>query len=251
VTFTGLVIRVLLVLVVAALVGIAALQLSNRQESSYLATSELLFSARTRPEFQVLGATFTGTGGDADVRLATDAQLLNSFDIARIVADRHPELELTADQIADRTSAEGVTGTEIVRLNATGPTQEEAVAVAEAYQSGYLSRLRSVQRRRAARVERSVRERYESLSRTERRGQTGTALRTQLGALSVLQDVGSGIPEIVQRPRPSSEPTQPQTGRNTAFGIIFGLLLGIGLVAARDGLRRLGQGPPRSDDSPR
>jgi uncharacterized protein involved in exopolysaccharide biosynthesis len=235
---------------VAAFVGVAALQFSNGQERSYSASSELLFSSRLRPELQVLGAGFSSSGGDADVRLATDAQLLNSFDLARIVASRHPELDLSAEQIDSRTSAQGVTGTEVVRVSATGPSQREALTLAERFQEEYLRRLRQVQRQRAARVEKSIQERYRSLSSSGRRGPTGTALRTQMGALHVLQDVGSGVPDVAQRPRVSSDPTQPQTGRNVAFGVIFGLLLGIGLVAARDSLTRLGRGSSDSGESP-
>jgi uncharacterized protein involved in exopolysaccharide biosynthesis len=239
VTALGLVIRGLLVLIIAALVGGAAYQFSDAQEKTYEANASLLFSSQLRPELQVLGASFASSGSETEIRLATAAQLVASYDIARIVARRHPDLGYDADEISSRVKAGALTKTQIVRLTATGATPDRALKLADAYIREYVDTLRSRQRRNAGRVGAAVERRYDGLTARERRESTGSALRSQLGALEVLERVGSGQPEISQQPRVAGEPTQPRTQRNVLFGAIFGLALGIGLVALRDQLLRL------------
>jgi hypothetical protein len=103
--------------------------------------------------------------------------------------------------------------------------------------------LRTRERRRARTVQRVLRNRYAGLTPAQRRTDTGASLRAQLSALDVLSTVGSGSPEVIERPHASASPQEPQTRRNVIFAAIFGLALGVGLVALRAELRRR-QVPP-------
>jgi uncharacterized protein involved in exopolysaccharide biosynthesis len=51
--------------------------------------------------------------------------------------------------------------------------------------------------------------------------------------VGVLKRVGTGSPEVIESARASSVASEPQTLRNVLFGVIFGLLVGVGLVALR------------------
>jgi uncharacterized protein involved in exopolysaccharide biosynthesis len=239
------IVGLLLVAVIAAAVGVAALVLSRAQPVEYAAVMKLSFSAETRPELQVLGAPFVRPGGDVDVFTATNAQLVGSREVAdRVARDRRPKLGLTGDEVANRVSVTGLTGTEIVQLQATGPTPRAATELASAYGSSFLSWFRDRQRRRARDVEQVLRDRYADLTRAQRRTATGASIRGQLSALDVLASVGSGSPEVIEGAHASGSPQQPKTRRNVIFAVIFGLALGVGLVALRAELRRRQLPPP-------
>jgi capsular polysaccharide biosynthesis protein len=238
VSFRGLVVRVLLVLVIAALVGVAALELSRRQPTSYQATGSLVFSSQLSPELQVLGAPFTGPNTDPKTQASTNAQLVKSFDVARIVARRHPELGLDAAAVAGHVSVGEVAGTQLVSVTATGETQRRALDLATVYQDEYVTVTRARQARRAQLVEAELRGRYAALPASAKAATQGATLRAQIATLDMLQRVGSGQVDIAQQPRASADPSQPKTRRNVGFGVLFGLVLGIGLVALRSELRR-------------
>lgn len=233
-----LIIRVLLVGVIAALVGVAALLFSRAQPVRYQAESKLSFSSETRPEMQVLGAPFVRPSSDIEAFTATNAQLVASRHVADEVARLHPQLGLSPDDVSGRVAVIPVTGTQIVQLRATAETPQAAAALANTYQTTFLDWFHARQTRRARRVQQLLRDRYTGLTRTQRASDTGAALRSQLSALDVLSAVGSGTPEVVEGAHASASPQQPQTRRNVIFGVVFGLALGIGLVALRAELTR-------------
>ncbi|HEY7623098.1 MAG TPA: hypothetical protein VH834_25205 [Solirubrobacteraceae bacterium] len=238
------VVRLLLIGVIAAAVGLAALFLSRSQPTRYGAQAKLAFSADQRPELQVLGAPFVRPSTDARTFTATNADLVDSHTVADRLARKQPQLGLTADQIAGRVSARPLPNTSIVQLNATGDTPAKAEQLARAYVDEFTNWFADRQRRRARTVQRVVRQRYESLTRQQRTSGTGSSLRDQLAALEVLAAVGSGSPDVIEGAHASARAKEPQTRRNVTFGIIFGLALGVGLVALRAELkRRPGPGP--------
>lgn len=230
----GVVLRTLLVLAIAALVGTAAYVFSSRQPEQYNSTVRLEFGGSLPPELQVIGADFGG-GPDVDeeIRISTEAAGLNSFDVARSTARVVPELGLDAGAIAARINAEPSRGTLTIALNATGTSPQRAERLARAYVNEYLSRERVGERRRAKRVQDALETRLAGLKRADARGPIGAALRDQISTLRVFQNVGSGSPRIIERAQASRSPSQPKTVRNVLFGVLFGLVVGIGLVALR------------------
>lgn len=242
----SIILRVLLVAVVAVLVGLGALTLSRQQPTRYDATTDLLFSSSQRPELQVLGAPFSRSDIADDLRAATNAALLESFDVARRTARAAPDLGYDANQIAGRVSASPLRGTEIVRLTASGTTPATAVRLAETYRQQFIALRKQRDQRRAAGVENALRQRYEELTPSQRQGAIGASLRTQLGVVAVLKRIGSLDPEVVGSANAPSAPAEPQTRRNVTFGIVFGLALGIGLVALRSDHRRRRYGAPEA-----
>jgi capsular polysaccharide biosynthesis protein len=237
-TFVTFVVRLLLVAVIAALVGVAALWFSQSQPVRYEARTKLAFSADVRPELQVLGAPFVRPNIDPKLFTATTAQFVASQRVASDVARRRPDLRLTADQVAGRVTVAAITGTEVIQISATDDTRAGAEDLARSYEAAFIAWFQDRQRRRARAVQGVLRRRYELLSPTLRGTGTGQTLREQMTALDVLASIGSGSPEVVEGAHASASPKQPQTRRNVIFGVLFGLAVGIGLVALRSELRK-------------
>jgi capsular polysaccharide biosynthesis protein len=236
-TVIGLIVRVLLVAVIAAAVGIGALLFSRSQPTEYQAETKLSFSSTLRPELQVLGAPFVRPNIDPDVFTATNAQWVSSRHVARALAAEQPGLGLTEDQIASRIRVSPIAGTEIVALRAKGNSRRDAELLARSYTATFEQWFEARQKTRAKTVQETLRTRYDGLTREQRRSGTGSTIRDQISALDVLDHVGSGSLEVVETAHASASPEQPQTRRNVIFGIVFGLAVGIGLVSLRSQLR--------------
>jgi capsular polysaccharide biosynthesis protein len=237
VTFLGLIVRVLLVAIIAAAVGVGALFFSRSQATRYQAETRLSFSSALRPELQVLGAPFVRPNIDQDVFTATNAQWVRSRHVARVLASNQPGLGLTEDQIASRISVSPVSGTEIVALRASGGSRRDAELLARSYTATFVKWFNDRQRDRAKTVEKVLRTRYRALSGEQRRSGTGGTIRSQISTLDILVEVGSGSPEVLETAHAFASPQQPQTRRNVVFGIVFGLAVGVGLVSLRSQLR--------------
>jgi capsular polysaccharide biosynthesis protein len=225
--------RVLLVVVVTLLVGAAALAFSEAQDPQYKATARFAYGSLLSPEVRILGGAFGEPDVDEEIRIATEAARVNSFDVARATANATPELGYTAGQIAARVQAAPTRGTLVVSLTATGSSAENADRLARAYADAYLQLLRDRERSRSGAVKRALRTRLNSLTQADQAGPLGAGIRNQLSQVDVLGRVGSGSPQLIESARASSAPAQPQTRRNVLFGLLFGLAVGVGLVALR------------------
>jgi uncharacterized protein involved in exopolysaccharide biosynthesis len=243
-TAASLAIRVLLVAVIAAVVGLAALILSHGQEPQYSASSDLLVGSSVRPELAVLGPPFTGDGTDNAIRMNTEATVAGSHAIAASTATAAPGLGYDADAVAARVTVSALPQSQVLRISATGPSAAKAAALLTAYRGRYLAAERDRQRTSAKRVQAAVQQRFDNLPRADQKGTLGASLRNQLAALRELAQVGA-LPQVVDPLRASAGPSQPKTGRNVLFGLLFGVAVGIGLVALRSELAKRGdQRPP-------
>jgi uncharacterized protein involved in exopolysaccharide biosynthesis len=230
---TSVVGRVLLVLTVALLAGAAAVAFSSAQEREYEATVHFAFGRFLSPEYQILGPDFGEPSVDEEVRIQTEASGIGSFNVARATAKVAPRLGYNADQIAQRVSVKPTRGTLIIVLTARASTPQQAAQLARTYARQYLARRRKRERARAGKVARTLQSRFAALPRLARRGVQGQALRDQLTTLAVYRRLGSGTPEIIQGARASFSPARPQTTRNVLFALLFGIAVGVGVVALR------------------
>jgi capsular polysaccharide biosynthesis protein len=244
-TFSQLLWRVVMVLVLAAVAGAAALVLSHRQAKEYQATSLLAYGVALRPELQVLGAGANDGVSDA-TRINTAVAGLNSRDLAVRTQRANPDLRLSAKDIDTKVTATAQRDTQVAALSAIDSSAERVVRLVRAYAREAVAFQRQRERARAAAVARSLRAELRELPSSARRGERGAVLRQQLGALAVLERSGSGVPQVIQQAYRPDVAAAPQTGRNVLFGVIFGVALGIGLVALRPGQRL----PERDDDRP-
>ena len=237
-------------LLIAALAGGAAYAFSASQEKEYRATTEFAFGRTASPELNALGPDFSEPSIDEAVRIATEAERLDSFDVAAATARTNPELGLAAGAVNRRVTAEPDRGSLVVVVTSTGTTPARAARLGRAYTQTYLRLLRDDERERALEVEQALQRRLSELPQSSRVGPLGASIRDQLSVIGVLRRVGSGSPDVIQNARSSAIAAQPQTKRNVLFGVLFGLVAGVGLVALRaDGRIRTavgsGRGIPR------
>lgn len=225
--------RVLLVVLVAALVGGAAYAFSESQAQEYQAVTRLAYGEFLSPELRVLGPNFGEPSVDEETRIATAAAQVNSYDVALATAKDAPELGLGPRTIEALVNAEPVRGSLVVAVTATESMPEKANRLADAYVGSYRKLLRERERRGARQVERALERRLAGLPPGDKEGLRGAQLRDQISQLAVLGRVGTRSPQVIEKATASGSPAQPQTQRNVIFGVLFGLAVGIGLVALR------------------
>lgn len=229
--------QALLVVTVAVLVGLVAYLFSVSQPKQYQATAQLAFGRLVSPELQVLGHTFAEPQVDEAVRVQTEADRVNSFDVALATARAAPQLRLTPEQIALLVEAEPKRGTLVVTVWARESDPGRAQRLVAAYVAQYLKLRRSYEQRRAARVQRALQRRYNDLPPATKQSPTGVLLREQIGLVGIIRNFGTGGAAQIQGAHASPAPVAPDTNRNVLFGLLFGLAVGIGLVALRSETR--------------
>jgi capsular polysaccharide biosynthesis protein len=225
------------VVLLALIVGGAAYAFSESQTREYKATTQLGYGRDLSPELQVVG--LPEPQGDEAVRIATEAQRVASFDIADATAKANPGLGYDGAAIHSRVTATPTRGTLVIVITATGDTAQRAAQLGNAYSQTYLRVVRGREREQFTTVERALRSRLTNLSPADRAGALGASVRSQLTLAALFQRVGTGLPVVIGTARASAAPAEPQTTRNVLFGILFGAVVGIGLMALRsDGRTR-------------
>ena len=228
-TIRQLITRVALVLLLAAIAGTVAYLISDRKPRVYAATTKLLFSGST-PELRAVGVV--ESADEEERAIVNNVALVGSYDIARRTAEELDDPRYTAEVIASQVSSGADRGSDIVTIAVRSSSAEQASDLAFAYRRQFILRQQEVVRDRARKAARAVRQVLRRLTPLTRRGPRGESLRNQLAALQVLQRVG-GEPLVVEGVRASAGPISPNVTRDTLFGLLFGAVLGIGLVALR------------------
>ena len=232
-TFLQIFIRVVLVVIVAALAGTAAYLFSARQDERYQATTRLLFAPATA-ELRAIGF---GSGDSEEEReIANKVFEVESFDVARATAKAMNDPRFTPDRIANDVTASNERGSDVVTIRALAESPQLAATVATQYRRQFIFREQDQVQGRAKKALDSLREALIDLPRVARRTGRGDTIRSQMGALEVLARTG-GDPVIAEGTKAGAKPVEPQTTRNTLFGVLFGALLGVGLVALRGATR--------------
>jgi capsular polysaccharide biosynthesis protein len=227
-----------LVAVIALIAGAAGYAISAGQPEEYRATTELLFEGFTTPELGVLGAGFGVGGSEADRRAATNELLADSRDIAVRVARAAPELRYSAGQVDARVSTQLVGGSDIIRITATADGRRKAERLVRIYRRELKAMRRERERTRATEAIRALERAHDALPAPQRRGARGDVLRVQIGALEVMRRLGTGLPIVTEGAFAPAAAVSPATSRNLIFGLVFGTLVGVGLVALRQAAKR-------------
>jgi uncharacterized protein involved in exopolysaccharide biosynthesis len=225
--------RIMLVVAVAAMAGAAAAGFSARQPEEYQGTMRFQFGQLLSPELQLLGPDFGEADVEEDIRIATEAAGIDSFDVAERTARDNPELGYTAGQIAGRVSASPDRGTLIVVVRGRASSPRLAARLTDAYARAYLDLRREREKAQAAAAQEVLRERLAAVPRAELGTLRASTLNNKIADLEVLRRVGSGTPKIIDGARAAAKPSQPRTQRNVLFAVLFGLIIGIGMVALR------------------
>jgi uncharacterized protein involved in exopolysaccharide biosynthesis len=209
------------------------------------------FGRTVSPEIQLLGAGFAEPQIDENIRTQTEAVEMNSFDIASATARATPSLHYNAREVHSHVAVGAVRDTLTVTLGARSDSPKRAARLAAAYGQEYLDLRRAHERARATTAQRALKAQLAGLPRPLKRGVQGASLRNQINTLGVIRTLGTGEPQVLEKAHASSIAASPNTTRNVGFGILFGLAVGIGMVALRsEGRTRSAAAARLSDRAP-
>jgi capsular exopolysaccharide synthesis family protein len=225
--------RALIIVVVTLLAGGAAAAFAYATRDSYESTAKLLFSQTIGPELNALGL-LPGTP-DADNLAQNNVQVVDS---RRVAVETARELQargqdISVDDVDEDVTVTSARDTDVVQVLAKGKSAERAAGLATAYARNAAEQADADQRAQAQRALDNVRQQLAELPVEQQTGTEGRRLRENTERLRTLAEVGTGSPRVIQRGYlPSSESGNPI--QTIALGVLFGVLLGVGLALVRE-----------------
>src|SRR5947209_8629236 len=224
-----------ILLVCLVLAPAAALAFSAVQPKEYTAKAVLLFRD---PQFdqKLFGSTFVPNSTDPSREAATNLELVSLETVAARTAQRIRVV--TPDQVSAAVSPQSEGQADVVSIQATWGDPRFAATLANTFAQEYISFRRNADRAKIEQAQAPLKRQLGALSSADRNGPVGQALAQRLDQLSTLASVQTGNAELVQSARIPTGPSSPKLGLNAALGLIFGLLLGIALVALAETVDR-------------
>jgi uncharacterized protein involved in exopolysaccharide biosynthesis len=216
----------------AVVLGLAAYLLSMLMPDRYTSTASLLF--RQSPLVgQVTGFAEGERFSSVEQEGATNVAVVQSRPVAAETA-RQIGGDYGVGSVEEAMSIEARPNTRVVDVTAEAGTPEQAVRLANTYGEVFVAqRTRQVRREVQEALDRLERE-LQLLPDTARAA--GRELEQRASTLRVLNAVQSPNVELIQQAQLPDGPASPRPGRNAVLGLLFGLLLGVGLAALRQQL---------------
>jgi Mrp family chromosome partitioning ATPase len=209
-----------------ALVPGLALLISAQQPKRYTATAALLFQP-TSVVRDVLGTSGPPVVVDPARDAATHLRQVASPDVAARTA--RVLGEGTTD-VSRQVKVAAAGETSIVTVDATTGTPQSAAQLANLYARQFVALQRDTVREQALAAQAAIRKRLADLPATDRNGALGGSLRDRSLRLGVLAAASPADVTLTERATPPASASSPKTKRDIAFGIVLGLLAGIGLA---------------------
>lgn len=126
----------------------------------------------------------------------------------------------------------------VISIAATNESPQRAAEIANAYAAAYIDFRRESDRSQFKESIAVLEARLDELPPSEVSGPKGELLREQLNELEVEEALQTGKVSSVQEAGPPADPSRPKTQRNVVLGLLFGLVLGLGLAALIERLDR-------------
>jgi succinoglycan biosynthesis transport protein ExoP len=213
--------------ILAALISVPlfAFLYSSAQTKEYTASATLLFENESE--------TF-----EASREAATNEALAALPEVA-VKATRELGGEESIDEVlgsVEISSANEMAN--VISIDATNESPQRAAEIANAYANAYIDFRRESDRKQFKESIAVLESRLGELPPEEASGQKGELLRKQLNELEVEEALQTGGVSSVQEAGPPSSPSRPKTKRNVLLGVVFGLVLGLGLAALIERLDR-------------
>jgi polysaccharide biosynthesis transport protein len=200
----------------------------------YTASAALLFRDPGFDE-QVFGNTNRSDFEDPVRAAATNLELVTLREVAsRAATALGPRYD--ADEIAEVTEASTPGDSDVMSVKASSEDPEEAARIANTVAEEFIAFRREADRAQIQEARELVLEQLDALPESvrDRREQLGQRAED----LDVLASLQTGNAELVQRATPPESPTSPRPRRDTAFGLAFGLLLGVAVALFAERLDR-------------
>jgi succinoglycan biosynthesis transport protein ExoP len=226
--------RAPVILACVVLVPLAALGFSLLQDKQYSASALLLFRD---PAFdqQLFGSSVLPQSGDADREAATNIRLVSARGVADRAAasDKVQQLrpDVTGADVAEMIKARPQGQADIAAVTATDSDPQFSALLANVFAREFIVYRRDTDRATIEGARRLVERQLQNLvdegvSTASRR----ESLEQRAEELGILASLQTGNAELVQRASVPTTPSAPRTKRNVAVGVVFGLLLGLGLA---------------------
>jgi capsular exopolysaccharide synthesis family protein len=120
--------------------------------------------------------------------------------------------------------------TNIADISVTNPVPSLAAAIANTYVTQYIASQQAQERATLQRGLNEVSLQLAGLSPQQRAGTQGQSLLDQQQSLRILLKVSNGGAQQLRPAVAPSSPSSPKVTRNTALGVLMGLLIGLGLA---------------------
>lgn len=217
--------RKLVILVALISVPLCAFLYSSSQTKEYTASATLLFEA----EEQVGLSEATRRNATLEALAALPEVAVKASEIIGIsVTEVLGSVEVgSANENAN-----------ITTVSATNESPERAAEVANAYARAVIVFQRESSRAKLKAKIDVIEKKIAGLTPTEAAGPQGALLEEKRSQLEVEEALQTGNTSLVQEAAAPSSPSKPKTSRNVILGLLFGLILGLGLAALIERLDR-------------
>jgi tyrosine-protein kinase len=228
--------RIGIVLICMVVVPAAAFALSLSEQKQYSASASLLFRD---PAFdqKLFGSTVVSSPTDPTREAATNVQLV-SLQVISARTAKALKGRLTPDQIQSEVTVSPAGQSDVVTVTATDPRPPVAAQLANTFAKEFIAFRRDADRSKIASAQQLVQAQLGKMPATQRAGTQGTALKQRAEQLQILAALQTGNAELVQPATVPGSPSSPRPLRNTAVGLLLGVLLGLGLAVLLERLDR-------------
>ena len=225
-------------IVLICLIGVpaAAVALTLLQEKEYTAEASLLFRDPALDQ-KLFGSSFQQSPSDPAREAATNIKLI-SLDAVAARTARAIARDLTPGEVSTKVEVAGESQSDVASIRAIDADPAFAARLANTFAEQYIRFRREADRSKVREAEELVNRQLDALTPAKRSGPRGRSIRERAEQLQVLGSLQTGNAELVQRAQVPESPSSPDTARNVVLGVIFGLLLGVGLAFLLEQLDR-------------
>jgi polysaccharide biosynthesis transport protein len=224
--------RWLIVVLVPILTGAAAAAIAYANDRNYESTAKLRFNQTIGPAINATGVL--PNSPDADNLANSNVDAVGSRDVAddTSVALAERGVDMSGEEISEDVSVSTEKDSDVVQVAAQASSAERAQLLASVYATTAADLLRRQQQADARRALRITERTLNGLSRREAKF-SSARLRDHINRLRILADGGGTSPTIIQSGFLPTARNGNQV-RTILLGVLFGLVLGIGLALLRE-----------------
>jgi succinoglycan biosynthesis transport protein ExoP len=222
--------RKLLVITLLIAAPIMAFLYSLSQEHLYSASAQVLLQPRS-PTSAVTGGVDLGADEDPTRVAETQAAIARVPAVARRVVQQVHVRGLTAGKLLNDSSVSNEQNTDLLDFGVTSTDPDTAAQLATAYAQAYTDYRTELDTAQLRNARDDLETRLSDLraSGIAKTSPLYTTLVGKVEQLRTLEALQTSRATLV-RPATSGSQIQPRTARNIAFGVVLGILLGIGLA---------------------